>query len=98
MILIISSDEKELNPRANSFSLISIILMWSPFLNFPETFLIPAANKLFPFKRAFLAPSSIISSPFGETELIIHFFLACSFDIFETNKVQLFFFSILNYF
>ena len=54
----------------------------------------PAASKLFPLESAFLAPSSIISSPFGEIELIIHFFLACSFVIFEKNQVQLFSFSI----
>ena len=44
------------------------------FIKFPLTFLIPAANKLLPFLSAFIAPSSIIKSPFGETELIIHFF------------------------
>jgi len=30
-----------------------------------------------------LAPSSITSSPFGETELIIHFFLASNFGTFH---------------
>ena len=49
--------------------------MWSPFLNLPETFFIPAANKLLPDLSAFFAPSSIVSSPLGDTELIIHFFL-----------------------
>ena len=48
----------------------------------------PAANRLFPFKSAFLAPSSIVSSPFGEIELIIHFFLACNFDTLDINQVQ----------
>ena len=63
-------------------------------LNFPKTFLIPAANKLLPLLSAFFAPSSIVISPFGEIELIIHFFLACNFDILDINQVQLFFFYI----
>ena len=32
--------------------------------------------------------------PFGEIELIIHFFRACNLDILDSNKVQIFFFSI----
>ncbi len=44
--------------------------------------------------RAFFAPSSINSVPFMETELIIHFFLACNFVTLDKNHVQLFFFSI----
>ena len=60
------------------------------FFKSPETFLIPAANKLFPAFNAFLAPSSIINAPLGATELIIHFFLASNFEIFGLNQVQLF--------
>ena len=60
-------------------------------LKFPLTFLIPAASKLLPFLSAFKAPSSIIRSPLGEIELIIHFFLASNFEIFGKNHVQLFF-------
>ena len=91
-ILIISFEEKELSPLAYSDKFLSRILIWSPFLKTPSTFLIPAANKLFPFLRAFIAPSSIIKSPLGETELIIHFFLASNFEILGKNQVQLFFF------
>ena len=54
----------------------------------------PAASKLLPFVSAFIAPSSITSSPLGETELIIHFFLASYLDIFGKNHVHEFFFSI----
>jgi hypothetical protein len=61
------------------------------FLKFPFTFFIPAANKLLLSFKAFLAPSSIINSPFGDTELIIHFFLASNFEIFDVNKVYSFF-------
>ena len=64
------------------------------FLKLPLTLLIPAANKLFPFFNAFLAPSSIINSPFCETELIIHFFLASNFGTSDMNHVEFFFFSI----
>jgi hypothetical protein len=60
-------------------------------LNFPEIFLIPAANKLFPNLNAFFAPSSIIIEPFGAIELMIHFFLASSFETLELNHVQSFF-------
>ena len=70
--------------------------MWSPLLNLPLTFFIPAANKLLPFFKAFLAPSSIINTPFGDMELIIHFFLASSLETFEINKVQLFSLIILS--
>ena len=55
-------------------------------LKFPLTFLIPAASKLLPFLSAFKAPSSIIRSPLGEIELIIHFFLASNFEIFGKNE------------
>ena len=75
-----SSDVKELKPLAHSEFFLSKILIWSPFLNFPDTFLIPAANKLFPDFKARLAPSSIMIAPFGAIELIIHFFLASSFE------------------
>ena len=63
-------------------------------LNFPLTFFIPAANKLLPFLSAPIAPSSIITSPFGEIELIIHFFLASSLETLVKNHVQLFYSSI----
>ena len=52
----------------------------------------PAASKLLPFVSAFIAPSSITNSPLGETELIIHFFLASNLDIFGKNHVHEFFF------
>ena len=48
----------------------------------------PAANKLFPDLKAFFAPSSIMIAPLGATELIIHFFLASSFETLEPNQVQ----------
>ena len=94
MIFIISSDENELRPLAHSEFWLSKTLMWSPFLNLPETFFIPAANKLLPLESARLAPSSIKSSPLGEIELIIHFFLASNLEILGKNQVQLFFSSI----
>ena len=94
IILFISSEEKELRPLANSLFLVSRIFIWSPLLNFPDKLIIPAANKLLPPTSAFLAPSSMTRVPFGETELIIHFFLACNLDILDSNKVQIFFFSI----
>ena len=56
----------------------------------PDTFFIPAANKLLPFESACFAPSSIISAPLGEIELIIHFFLAANFETLGKNHVQLF--------
>jgi len=86
--LIISSDVKELKPLAHSVFFLSKIFIWSPLLNFPVIFLIPAANKLFPDLKAFFAPSSIMIEPFGATELIIHFFLASSFETLELNQVQ----------
>ena len=43
-----------------------------------------------------IAPSSITNSPLGEIELIIHFFLASSFDTSVINQVQLLFFSNFN--
>ena len=72
MILIISSDVKELKPLAHSIFFLSRIFMWSPLLNLPEIFFIPAANKLFPNLRAFFAPSSTIIEPLGATEPRIH--------------------------
>ena len=68
--------------------------MWSPFINCPLTFFIPVAKRLLPFFSACTAPSSIIKSPLGEIELIIHFFLACNFETFGKNQVPLFVLSI----
>ena len=90
IIFEISTEENELKPLANSLFSLSTILIWSPLLKFPDTFFIPAASKLFPLFKANLAPSSIISSPLGEIELIIHFFLASNLEIFGRNQVQLF--------
>ena len=56
--------------------------------NFPLIFCTPAGNKLFPLLIAFNAPLSIIISPFGAIDPIIHCFLASSFEIFGKNHVH----------
>ena len=71
LILLISVELKEAKPLAKCFALWSTIRIFSPLLKDPSIFVTPAASKLFPLISAFLAPSSIIRSPFGETELNI---------------------------
>ena len=48
----------------------------------------PAGNKLFPFFIAIKAPLSIITSPLGAIDPIIHCFLASSLETFGKNQVQ----------
>ena len=74
-----SSDVKELKPLAHSEFFLSKTLIWSPFLNFPDTFLIPAANKLFPDFKARLAPSSNYDSSFWSDRTNYPFFSGIKF-------------------
>ena len=80
-------EEKEERPLANSCSLLSTTKILSPFLNSPTTFVIPAANKLFPFFSAFAAPPSINIFAEEPIEPTIHFFLATKVDILGTKQV-----------
>ena len=77
----ISAELKETNPLASCFSFSSIINTFSPLSNDPFIFVIPAANKLFPFKSAFAAPLSICITPDELRDPIIHFFLASKLEI-----------------
>ena len=85
---ILVKDENEARPLAHSTLFSSLTKMWSPFSKIPLIFLTPAGNKLFPFPNALTAPLSIIISPFGAIEPIIHCFLASSLEIFGKNHVH----------
>ena len=61
--LIISSEEKDVSPLAQSLPFSSTIKIFSPFKNWPSTLIIPAGKRLFPFLSALEAPLSICIFP-----------------------------------
>ena len=80
-------EEKDDKPLANSLPSRSIIKIFSPFLKFPFTFVMPAGKRLFPLAKAFAAPASIVIFEAELIELIIHFFLASKVEILGIKRV-----------